>query len=164
LATEPVLDETAICLAIAKLDRTKPIGASLSDKVVVSYPGHAIRQGCVGDQCERRPYSCLATASPSSTTRWLETHNRASCDRLEQLSQQKSTTSLVVFDGTPGREGVKFLYAARLGSPSPESEGTLWLESVVAAAELDANGKRLLGLCANWASDQLAKASPRSNS
>jgi hypothetical protein len=68
---------------------------------------------------------------------------------LEQLSRQKSTPSLVAFDGTPGREGVTFLFAARLGYPSPESEGTFWLEPAVAAAELDANGKRLLGLCAN---------------
>ena len=70
---------------------------------------------------------------------------------LEHSLQQSSSPSLVAVDGTPGREGVTFLYAARLQCAPPESEGALWLEPDVATSRLDKNGSRLLALCADRA-------------
>ena len=69
---------------------------------------------------------------------------------LEQVLQQRPTPSLVAVDGTPGREGVTFLYAATLEAPS-EIEDQLWLEPDVAAAALGGNDNRLLLLCADHA-------------
>jgi hypothetical protein len=70
---------------------------------------------------------------------------------LARLLQQSASPSLVAVDGTPGREGVTFLYAARLQCTPPESEGALWLEPDVAALGLDQNGSRLLALCTDRA-------------
>ena len=67
---------------------------------------------------------------------------------LEEVLQQRSTPSLVAIDGTPGREGVNFLYAATLETPSDRGN-ELWLESDVAAAALAGNDNRFLLLCAD---------------
>jgi hypothetical protein len=66
---------------------------------------------------------------------------------LEQVLHQRSVPSLVAIDGTPGREGVTFLYAATLEALSERGD-ELWLEPDVAAAALGGNDKRLLLLCA----------------
>jgi hypothetical protein len=69
---------------------------------------------------------------------------------LEEVLQQRSTPSLVAIDGTPGREGVTFLYAATLETPSERGD-ELWLEPDVAAGALGGNDNRFLLLCADQA-------------
>ena len=69
---------------------------------------------------------------------------------LEQVLHQRATPSLVATDGTPGWEGITFLYAATLEAPS-EGGTELWLEPDIAASGLDGNDSRLLLLCAGHA-------------
>jgi hypothetical protein len=69
---------------------------------------------------------------------------------LKQVLHQRPTPSLVAIDGTPGREGVTFLYAATLEAPSERGD-ELWLEPDVATAALGGDDHRLLLLCADQA-------------
>jgi hypothetical protein len=65
---------------------------------------------------------------------------------LEGLIQQSSTPSLVAVDGSPGKEGVTFLYGSEIESVSAKSED-VWLDPEAAAVNLRGNDHRLLLLC-----------------
>jgi hypothetical protein len=69
---------------------------------------------------------------------------------LEQMLHQPSAPWLVAIDGTPGREGGTFLYAATLEAPSERGD-QLWLQPGIAAAALGGNDNRFLLLCADQA-------------
>ena len=64
---------------------------------------------------------------------------------LKQTLQQTSTASLVAVDGTPGREGVTFIYSASVGSGHHETER--WLDPSVTVSGLSDGDLRLLSLC-----------------
>jgi hypothetical protein len=70
---------------------------------------------------------------------------------LGQLTQERSTPSLVAVDGTPGREGVTFLYTAIVESALAGSGDELWLEPDIAASMLGSHDSQLLRLCAGGA-------------
>jgi len=65
---------------------------------------------------------------------------------LGQLLPAYSMPSLVAIDGTPGQEGVTFLYAATTESLFAHGGDELWLETDVAASSLSGEDGRLLRL------------------
>lgn len=66
---------------------------------------------------------------------------------LDQMLQEHAKPSLIAIDGTPAREGVTFLYAARAQSLSAEAVDQIWLAPDVAAMSLSYDDSRLLSLC-----------------
>jgi hypothetical protein len=66
---------------------------------------------------------------------------------VAELLLQISTPSLVALDGTPGPDGVTFLYAATTKSASARSSDGVWLGPDVAASRLGSKDRRLLELC-----------------
>jgi len=70
---------------------------------------------------------------------------------LKRLSPQSSVPVLVAVDGTPGREGVTFLYAANVDPGRAQGGEEVWLEPDIAASRLDGNDGRLLLLCTSGA-------------
>lgn len=73
-------------------------------------------------------------------------------DWLHGLLQQTTTTSLVAIDGSPGGDGVTFLYTAMIEAARPRRGGECWLEPAVAASSLSEKEGRLLHLCIGAAS------------
>jgi hypothetical protein len=65
---------------------------------------------------------------------------------LGQLTRGCSTPSLVAVDGTPGREGVTFVYSATVESALAGSGDELWLEPDIAASMLGSHDSQLLRL------------------
>ena len=65
---------------------------------------------------------------------------------LERLSQP-TTASLVAIEGTPGKGGVTFLYAAMVDLAVAKTDELIWLEPDIAASGLDGYDKRLLIRC-----------------
>jgi hypothetical protein len=63
---------------------------------------------------------------------------------LEQLLQQRQTPKLVAIDGTPGRQGVTFIYCAEAGTGGPDHASGVWLEPAIALPTLPSCDRRLL--------------------
>jgi hypothetical protein len=63
---------------------------------------------------------------------------------LEQLLQQRQTPKLVAIDGTPGRQGVTFIYCAEAGLALPDQAGGVWLDPEIALPTLPSSDRRLL--------------------
>jgi hypothetical protein len=63
---------------------------------------------------------------------------------LIQLTRERSTPALVAVDGTPGKEGVSFLYAATIDSSPAKSSHEIWLDADDAARSLGSRDKRLI--------------------
>ena len=70
---------------------------------------------------------------------------------LDQLLPQASTPSLVSVDGTPGREGITFLYTAKGASVHTKSGEGTWLHPDIAAVRLSSGDNRLICLCSRSA-------------
>jgi hypothetical protein len=62
---------------------------------------------------------------------------------LDQISRKGSTLQLKAIDGTPGHEGVTFLYAAEVNGLQPGA-GYTWLEPELAPSALSPRDRRLL--------------------
>ena len=62
---------------------------------------------------------------------------------LEQLLQQRQTPKLVAIDGTPGRQGVTFIFCAQASAGFPEANG-VWLDPQIALPTLSSRDRRLL--------------------
>lgn len=62
---------------------------------------------------------------------------------LEQLLQQRQTPKLVAIDGTPGRQGVTFIFCAEASAGFPEASG-VWLDPEIALPTLSSCDRRLL--------------------
>ena len=62
---------------------------------------------------------------------------------LEQLLQQRQTPKLVAIDGTPGRQGVTFIFCAQASAGFPEANG-IWLDPQIALPTLSSRDRRLL--------------------
>jgi hypothetical protein len=65
---------------------------------------------------------------------------------LEQLLQERQTPKLVAIDGTPGRQGVTFIYCAEAGAACPDHAGGVWLDPQIALPTLPSCDRRLLFL------------------
>jgi len=65
---------------------------------------------------------------------------------LEQLLQQRQTPKLVAIEGTPGRKGVTFLYAAEVPSSASDHANGIWLDADVAMPTLNSGDRCLLRL------------------
>jgi hypothetical protein len=65
---------------------------------------------------------------------------------LDDLLHQPSSPQLKIIDGTPGRDGVTFLYSARV-SRSLRETGLRWLEPEFASSVLSVEDRRLLRIC-----------------
>ena len=63
---------------------------------------------------------------------------------LEQLVQQRQTPKLVAIEGTPGRQGVTFIYCAEAGAAFPDHESWVWLDPKIALLTLPSGDRRLL--------------------
>jgi len=70
---------------------------------------------------------------------------------LDQLLPQASRPSLVSVDGTPGSEGITFLYTAKGAAVHTESGEGTWLHPDIAAVRLGSRDNRLLCLCSRSA-------------
>jgi hypothetical protein len=70
---------------------------------------------------------------------------------LDQLLPQASAPSLVSVDGTPGSEGVTFLYTAKGEAVHTQSGEGTWLHPDIAAVRLGSRDNRLLCLCSRSA-------------
>jgi hypothetical protein len=102
----------------------------------------------------------LAVPSPTGQLRLPETELDAWLPITTQVEAlmgelllQIATPSLVAVDGTPGRGGVTFLYAATTESASARSSGGVWLGPDLAASGLGNKDRRLVRLCpssARW--------------
>jgi hypothetical protein len=62
---------------------------------------------------------------------------------LEQLVQRTSTPKLLAIDGTPGRQGVTFIYLAEVPRASDHPNG-FWLDPDVALPTLTIGDRRVL--------------------
>jgi hypothetical protein len=69
---------------------------------------------------------------------------------LTELRYEKSAPSLSV-EGTPGVEGVTFLYTAEIEAAQAAKSGELWLDYEAARVALSAAERGFLGLCASGA-------------
>ena len=65
---------------------------------------------------------------------------------LERLSQP-TTAALVAIEGTPGKGGVTFLYAAMVELAVAKTDELIWLKPDIAASGLHGYDKRLLIRC-----------------
>ncbi|MGO8840606.1 MAG: hypothetical protein ACLQF1_05545 [Methyloceanibacter sp.] len=65
----------------------------------------------------------------------------------DRLLQENSTPSLVAVDGTPGPDGVTFLFSAIISSALAKGGDEVWLDPDVAALTLGGKYNRLLRLC-----------------
>jgi hypothetical protein len=63
---------------------------------------------------------------------------------LEQLLEPGQTPKLVAIDGTPGRQGVTFLYSAEVPSSASDHTNGVWLEVDVPLPTLNSGDRRLL--------------------
>ena len=62
---------------------------------------------------------------------------------VDRISGQPSEPKLRAIDGTPCREGVRFLYSAHIDGASP-GEGYTWLEAELAPSALSERDRHLL--------------------
>ena len=62
---------------------------------------------------------------------------------LEQLLRQRQTPKLVAIDGTPGRQGVTFIFCAEASADFPEASAA-WLDPQIALFTLSSRDRRLL--------------------
>lgn len=62
---------------------------------------------------------------------------------VDRIAGQPSAPKLQAIDGTPGREGVRFLYSAHIDGASP-GEGYTWLEAELAPSALSERDRHLL--------------------
>jgi hypothetical protein len=65
---------------------------------------------------------------------------------LEQLLLQRQIPNLVAIEGTPGRQGVTFVYSAEADLTFPGHVGEVWLDPTIALATLPLRERRLLFL------------------
>jgi len=71
---------------------------------------------------------------------------------LARLPYEKSSPAFVSVEGTPGVDGVTFLYTATLKGAAPYStSGGIWLDYDAAKVTLGAADRHLLDLCASRA-------------
>lgn len=70
---------------------------------------------------------------------------------LAQLPYEKSAPAFVSLEGTPGVEGVTFLYTAKLEATAYSESGDLWLDYEAAKVALSASDRHLLSLCTSGA-------------
>jgi len=71
---------------------------------------------------------------------------------LAELPSATSAPSLVSVEGTPGVEGVTFLYTATFGAAPHFQSPDLWLDCEAAKVALSGSDRRFLSLCASPAS------------
>jgi hypothetical protein len=99
----------------------------------------------------RRQDDCvLAVASPSGELRlpsleldgWKPVTAQVQT-WIERVLRQSGELRLQFIDGTPGREGVTFLYSVEVGEPSQETDDT-WLEAELAPSSLSEVDRHLL--------------------
>jgi hypothetical protein len=64
-----------------------------------------------------------------------------------QLTQQNPKPTLVAIDGTPGPDGVTFIFTATLETTVANYGDQIWLEPDVAAVSLGSSYYKLLGMC-----------------
>jgi hypothetical protein len=71
---------------------------------------------------------------------------------LARLPYEKSPPAFVSVEGTPGVDGITFLYTVTLKGAAPSStSGGVWLDYDAAKVALGAADRRLLDLCASRA-------------
>jgi hypothetical protein len=66
---------------------------------------------------------------------------------LEQLLERRQTPRLVAIEGTPGRQGVTFIYSADAGAAFPDNATGVWLDPEVALPTLSNQDRRILLNC-----------------
>jgi hypothetical protein len=98
----------------------------------------------------RRDDCVFAVASPSGELRlpsleldgWKPVTKQVQA-WIERILRQSGELRLQLVDGTPGKEGVTFLYSVEVREPSRETQDT-WLEAELAPSALPEGDRRLL--------------------
>lgn len=86
------------------------------------------------------------TTAPGHTSRWLASDSKPSRN-LARAVVAPTTASLVAIEGTPGKGGVTFLYAAMVELAVAKTDELIWLKPDIAASGLHGYDKRLLIRC-----------------
>jgi hypothetical protein len=63
---------------------------------------------------------------------------------LERLLRLRQTPKLVAIDGTPGRQGITFIYCAEAGEAIPDHASGIWLDPEIALPTLPSCDRRLV--------------------
>lgn len=66
---------------------------------------------------------------------------------VEQLLERRQTPRLLAIEGTPGRQGVTFIYSADAGATFPDHATGVWLDPEVVLPTLSNQDRRILLNC-----------------